>query len=250
MVILITDNKIRHKEVSGIYMIINKQNGKKYIGQSVRVYERWREHCTEPCQGSAIDAAIKKYGEESFEAWLLEECLPSELNSKEKFYSLQYPDCYVPTGYNIAKCGEANRVTTNFKEVSCYDTHGNLIKTFECINDASRYFNLSDSNIGACCRNQIGAKTQGGMYWAYGHQPQIKPTKPKTGKHGGKTVYQYDKTTGDFIQSFNSLGDAERALNKPGGNKNISANCNEKLKSAYGYYWSYEFKTNYFKEEN
>lgn len=90
--------------------------------------------------------------------------MPSELNEREKFYSLQYPECYVPNGYNIAKCGEANRVTTNFKEVSCYDKSGYLIKTFECINDASRYFNISDANIGACCRNQIGAKTQGGMY--------------------------------------------------------------------------------------
>lgn len=65
--ILITDNKTRHREITGIYIIINKQNGKKYIGQSLRVYERWREHYSEPCENSAIDAAIRKYGKESFE---------------------------------------------------------------------------------------------------------------------------------------------------------------------------------------
>lgn len=38
--LLITDGKKRHEEKSGIYLIINKINGKQYIGQSIRVYER------------------------------------------------------------------------------------------------------------------------------------------------------------------------------------------------------------------
>ena len=238
--LLITDGKKRHEEKSGIYLIINKINGKQYIGQSIRVYERWREHYSEPSQNSLIDAAIQKYGVSNFEVWLLEECLPADLNIKEAFYADQYPDCYIPNGYNIAKCGEQNRITTKFKEVSCYDMNGSLIKTFECINDASRYYNLADTNICACCKRKIGSITAGGMLWSYGHQENIVITKPKTGRYGGKTVYQYNKDTGEFIQSFNSLTDAERYLSKPGGNKNISANCNKKLKSAYGFIWSYE----------
>lgn len=38
--IKINDNKSKHKPVTGIYLIINNINNKKYIGQSVNVYER------------------------------------------------------------------------------------------------------------------------------------------------------------------------------------------------------------------
>ena len=228
------------KETSGIYKITNKVNNKIYIGQSVHVHHRWREHYSEPSDGSLIDMAIKKYGKENFIFEVLEECSIDELNEKELHYSQLFPNCYTPKGYNIVLCGNSNRVTINFKQVSCYDLNGNKIKTFDCINDAARFYNIADTNIGECCKHRVGAITINNMYWEYGNQDNIVPIKPKTGKHGGKTVYQYDLTTGVYLQSFSSLANAERFLNKPGGNKNISAACLGKIKSAYGYKWSYE----------
>lgn len=44
--------------------------------------------------------------------------------------------------------------------------------------------------------------------------------------------------TGNTVE-FDSLLDAERFLNKKGANKNISANCRNKKKSAYKYVWKY-----------
>ena len=87
------------------------------------------------------------------------------------------------------------------------------------------------------------------MLWEWGHAPQIAIIKPKAGKHGGKKVYRYNKDTGEFIDSFKSLADAERYLNKPGGNKNISSVCNGKRNYAYNYIWSYNLYNNILEEQ-
>lgn len=51
-----------------IYMSTNKVNGKKYIGMSTRNDNNYYG------SGSLIHSAIKKYGKESFEKVILEEC--------------------------------------------------------------------------------------------------------------------------------------------------------------------------------
>lgn len=55
-----------YKNLSGVYIIKNKINNKVYIGQSVSIYERIKNHVTSPNLKSAIDLAIKKYGVENF----------------------------------------------------------------------------------------------------------------------------------------------------------------------------------------
>ena len=76
----------------GIYKIENKVNGKIYIGQSVNIPRRWRQH-----RNTAIDSnkeeygyplykAIRKYGLENFDFSVLEYCEPNILDEREKFY--------------------------------------------------------------------------------------------------------------------------------------------------------------------
>ena len=49
--------------VCGIYMIENKNTGQKYIGQSVDINRRYREHIRgSNISHSYIDDAIQKYG--------------------------------------------------------------------------------------------------------------------------------------------------------------------------------------------
>ena len=33
--------------ICGIYEIVNKVNGEKYVGQSVDIYKRWKQHRNE-----------------------------------------------------------------------------------------------------------------------------------------------------------------------------------------------------------
>lgn len=84
----------------GIYKITNKINNKVYIGQSVHIERRWSEHCF-PSKESVIAKAIKEYGKENFLFEIIEECNVEELDAREKYW-IQYYDCMVPNGYNVA----------------------------------------------------------------------------------------------------------------------------------------------------
>lgn len=85
------NNVLGVKTVCGIYKITNQETKEAYIGQSVDVSKRWKDHIK--C-GLGIDApvgnklykAMQEYGVWNFSWELLEECPKEELNAKEKFY--------------------------------------------------------------------------------------------------------------------------------------------------------------------
>ena len=83
----------------GIYKIENLINHKIYIGQSVHIERRWKEHCF-PSQNTVISQAIKKYGKENFSFQILEECSEKDLGEKEQFYIHKF-NSVVPNGYNV-----------------------------------------------------------------------------------------------------------------------------------------------------
>ena len=92
----------------GIYKITNIETQQCYIGQSVDVSSRWKDHVK--C-GLGIDAsatnklykAMQEYGVWNFTFELLEACPRERLNEKEKFWiSLYQSDKY---GYNSTKGG-------------------------------------------------------------------------------------------------------------------------------------------------
>lgn len=87
-----------------IYAIINKINGKFYIGQTTRTLaQRILEH--RHCQKTAIGKAIHNYGWENFSVSILEKCETLEqLNEREKFWIAEY-NSIAPNGYNMTEGG-------------------------------------------------------------------------------------------------------------------------------------------------
>ena len=94
------------KPVCGIYKITNKATGEVYIGQSVNIAQRWKQHIK--C-GLGIDASstnklyniMQLTGVWNFTFEVLEECSRDKLNEKERFWIDMYQSNKV--GMNLTK---------------------------------------------------------------------------------------------------------------------------------------------------
>ena len=80
----------------GIYKITNLETKEAYIGQSVDIVERWKQHCKNALGVGTSSAtnklysSMQKYGLYNFTFEMLEECKSIELDEKEKFYISLY----------------------------------------------------------------------------------------------------------------------------------------------------------------
>lgn len=87
----------------GIYKITNQLNGKVYIGQSIDIEERWRQHkraWRDTSRKALLYEAIRKDGLENFLFEIIEECPKERLNEREKFWIREYNS--LEDGYNMS----------------------------------------------------------------------------------------------------------------------------------------------------
>lgn len=112
--------------ITGIYKITNIINGKVYIGQSVDIKRRWRNHKKEAFYEKShsynypLYCAIRKYGIKNFAFEILEECSKEDLNEKEKYYITEYNTCNKQYGYNQTEGGDSppHPLTLSESEIS------------------------------------------------------------------------------------------------------------------------------------
>lgn len=93
-----------------IYVITNKLNDKRYVGQTIGdVKRRWSRHCGKEAKyQSRIQRAIQKYGKENFlfEVWekdIIKDI--DHLNEREIFWILSL-GTLSPNGYNLVTGGK------------------------------------------------------------------------------------------------------------------------------------------------
>lgn len=104
---------------SGIYKITNNLNHHFYIGQSIHVQKRWKEHRRtfneNKMTTTVLQKAFHKYGFENFSFEIIEECEPDKLNEREIFYIAT-----LKPEYNMNEGGTGNKgyvVTDEIKRV-------------------------------------------------------------------------------------------------------------------------------------
>lgn len=153
--------------MTGIYKYTNKITGQVYIGQAVDIAKRQSGHLKKPSPHSYFDADLKKYGIESFDFKIIEECDRNDLAEREKYWIKEY-NSYMPDnkngGYNLTRGGEQyigeenpwSRLTENeVKEII-----EKLANTKISIQQLSKDYNVHYNTIGAINR----CKT-----WSYLH---------------------------------------------------------------------------------
>lgn len=109
----------------GIYKITNKLNGKVYIGQSIDIDARWKQHINAK-DNFAIHNAIKKYGKENFKFEVLLECPADMLNVWERDMIALY-DCMSPYGYNLTEGGEGCQLSEEHKRKISESNKGHMV---------------------------------------------------------------------------------------------------------------------------
>ena len=97
-----------------VYCIKNTINNKEYIGLTTRTLEqRWKQHIYESNKqdswewNTPLGNAIKKYGKDSFQIFVLEECSSeTELKQKEIQLIKERKSLASETGYNLTLGGD------------------------------------------------------------------------------------------------------------------------------------------------
>lgn len=106
--------------MTGIYKIENLINHKKYIGQAVDIQTRWKNHrstMNDPNDKGYdyhLYRSMRKYGIENFSFTVIEECLISELNDRERYWIAFYDSFF--NGYNLTFGGDSSTGRKNAKE--------------------------------------------------------------------------------------------------------------------------------------
>lgn len=210
-----------------IYKIINKKNNKMYIGKtSYTIEDRFKSHIKDSKRylDRPLYRAFNKYGIENFIIEIIGEYPEEQLNNMEQYW-IGYYDTY-NNGYNATLGGEG---------ICLYD-HSAILKRIQevrIVKQVAEEFN--------CCVDIVSKI-------AKENNVELNPQK------GGinflekkKEIYQLDKKTKNFIQSFKSVADAAKwcyennkcaSLNS-GVRSHIAEAANGKRNSAYGYLWEY-----------
>ena len=209
----------------GIYLITNLINGKVYVGQSINLRRRWREHKYRIYQNnSPIDLAFIKYGRENFKNEILEFCLPEDLDEREKYWINFYDSYNSKKGYNATYGGQQGQ-KIDYKSIYKKWQEGYLCKELEEI------FNCCDTVI----HNAL---------LAYGVTQEEIYERSNFHKKENYYIVALSPLDKKPLKIFNSLKDIKKILNLKSVSTIENSIKNPKWK-ANGYYW---IKTNEFIE--
>ncbi|AGE49864.1 GIY-YIG catalytic domain-containing endonuclease [Paramecium bursaria Chlorella virus Can18-4] len=233
-----------------IYKLTYKKTRKAYIGQTLRdIEERLKEHQLPSSGCRAISGAIKKHGWENFDKEWYE--VPDEdLNFYEEML-VALLGTLSPSGYNLKdgggngklseetkqKIGKGNSGKMRTEEVKQKISEAKLGKT----HTKEIRQNMSKAHLGIIHTEETKQKiAKANIGKILSEETKKKLSIAKQGKNNctSKRVYQYD-TSGNFITSFASSGEAARFLGRKDGTC-ISSCARGDLNTAYGFKWSRE----------
>ena len=135
----------------GIYKITNQINGKVYIGQSINIEDRWKQHLYQSKkEKTPLYQDMIYYGEDAFKFEIIEECLKKDLNKMEKYYISLYesypPDC--DKGYNQTPGGGNSKSTKGQLTDEYLISIINELKNSKIsMQDIAKKFQISESTI-------------------------------------------------------------------------------------------------------
>ena len=244
-----------------IYKITNQKNGMVYIGSSVNVERRWRQHKEASINEKdhhynyPLMIAFREFGIANFTFEVVDTLPTWEAMIEAEHNWIIREDCIVPNGYNqtdktdspmldpsIAKKMSDTKRAKYGKRVCEIDNNGNIINTWLSLAEAGEETSLNRYKISEVCNGR--RLTTGNRIFRFIDEnnnliePEKKINQNKTNRitKSSRKVGAYDKDN-NLIKIFDSL---QLAAQFCGGNSStISAVCKGKRKSHKNYIWRY-----------
>lgn len=240
-----------------IYVIENKINHKKYVGQTVKsLDERFCEHIIDSKNGSnyEIHKAIREFGEDNFSInTLLDNVSLDKLDYYEKFWikklNTHYKEGY---GYNMTWGGKGTQgyIFTPEDRIKVSNANYKRIYTEERNKKISNALKGKKFSLEHRMKLSEIGKRRVASYNSFFGKHHSEESKRLISQANSHPVLMLDKNSGNIIKSFKSLTEATQWLIDNNLTKNKSARtritsvCNNEkyANSAYGYKWKYSKK--------
>lgn len=99
---------------SGIYVLVNKRNGKRYVGRTVNFHKREITHYWLLRSHRHFNIHLQRAWDQGdeFDFQIIEECEPSRCNEREIYWISEYNTMNSEYGYNLC---EGGKTTTGYK---------------------------------------------------------------------------------------------------------------------------------------
>lgn len=200
------------------------QNGKKYVGQTGQSIAKRAENGKGYYKNnnSVFGQAIKKYGFDFFDVEILKDNLQTK---QEADYWEQY---YIKILDTLVKNGKGYNIVLGGGGTALYD-YEQLYKLW------LEGFTVGEIKESFKCSIRV---VQAALDF-YNVDPEERKIRALL-KRSSKKVYQYD-LDGNYITSYLSVAEAERATNIPHSSIGDIAKNNGLKGQAGGYQWSYEY---------
>jgi group I intron endonuclease len=240
----------------GIYKITNPK-GKIYIGQSVNLKRRKYDYENQKnCNGQILlFRSLKKYGWDGHKFEIIEECSLNLLNERERYWQDFYDVLNPKKGLNcrlttsLTKSGKLSQKTKNKISESNKDKLKHTKENKLRISQRSKLLKnmlgkthtletknkISQSKTGKTLSSETRdkmSKSASGKIKTQEHKNNISLNHPTK-----KSVLQIN-LNGDIINEFISINEASRQTGYRVSD--ISACCNGKQKTAFGFIWRFK----------
>ena len=243
---------------SNIYIITNKLNNKKYVGQAIDINQRWMRHRSDykRLTSKYLYRAMNKYGIDNFLFEVLESEIPIESIHEREIFWIEQLGTKAPLGYNMTDGGEGsiNRIVS----AETREKISNSKKGSKCSDESKKNFSkrnkLRYENIDARVKMSVSHKNNDKLI------KKATETIQKVNqemcpdlrlKNLELAVSQRSKPViatnliNQSLVEFKSTREAARWIKentefKKACHTNISKACRKKIDYVYGYEWKYK----------
>lgn len=114
--------------ITGIYCIINRKNNKKYIGQSIDIEDRKKNHFTRLKNNKHYNIHLQNAYNyyENFDFYIIAKCNKNELDFLEKMFIRLYKTTNSKYGYNLESGGHKNKTLSDETKKKISLNHANV----------------------------------------------------------------------------------------------------------------------------